>query len=67
MFAALDQPGLRLEVAVPFGFNQDPKATSERIGQHPPRPRQRIPLRGYPGDDQRLADAAAQLALLLQP
>ena len=31
MFAALDEPGLRLEVALPFGFDQDPKATSERI------------------------------------
>jgi L-asparaginase II len=28
MFLALDQSGLRLEVALPFGFNQDPKAAS---------------------------------------
>ena len=28
MFLALDQSGLRLEVALPFGFDQDPKAAS---------------------------------------
>lgn len=31
MSSALDQPGLRLEVALPFGFDEDPKAASERI------------------------------------
>ena len=31
MSSALDQPGVRLEVALPFRFDQDPKATSERI------------------------------------
>ena len=31
MFSALDEPRLRLEVALPFRFDQDPKATSERI------------------------------------
>jgi RNA polymerase sigma-70 factor (ECF subfamily) len=31
MFSALGEPGLRLEVALPFGFDGDPKATSERM------------------------------------
>jgi hypothetical protein len=31
LFSALDQPGVRLEVALPFGFDQDPKAASERM------------------------------------
>jgi hypothetical protein len=31
MFSALGEPGLRLEVALPFGFDGDAKATSERM------------------------------------
>lgn len=34
LFAALDQPGVRLEVALPFGFDKDPKATSEHGGDN---------------------------------
>jgi hypothetical protein len=31
MSSALDQPGLRLEMALPFGFDKDPKAARERM------------------------------------
>jgi hypothetical protein len=59
------------ELRVPVGRGRGGRLRVRRAGrvdpclcgQHPPFPRQRVPLRGHPNDDQRLTDAAAQPAL----